>query len=186
MFCKLCSVSAAVMVCLAVGGCGSATDDNSSFSGGGAANDEATSSEEFAASSTSNASTTPVTTAPAPENGLQEVANEIIPDPVQGVSSERIFNFLWKPESERNGLLVILVNPRDVTIRVTGSISETLANSGASNGRGTTARSSFSGCAFGNNVVVEFFDGAGRRILVRDGSRSVRIPSGCDRFEFVI
>lgn len=100
------------------------------------------------------------------------------------VSSQHISDFLWKPASERNGNLVVLVNPSRVEIVVTGSISESLDDSGPSNGRGTTGRSNFSGCSFGDNITVEFFDTSGRRILVADGRSAVRIPRGCDRFEF--
>lgn len=105
--------------------------------------------------------------------------------PVQEpVSSKVIDDFLWKPEAERDGKLVVLVNPSNVTVLVNGS--ETLNNTGPSNGRGTTARASRSGCAYGNNVRVEFFDSDGRRIRVQDGRDYVTVPSGCSRYEFVL
>ncbi|MCB0335456.1 MAG: hypothetical protein KDD62_04100, partial [Bdellovibrionales bacterium] len=96
-----------------------------------------------------------------------------------------INDFIWKPASERNGLLVVLVNPVNTRIVVTGTtMSETLLDSGPSNGRGTTGRSTFSGASFGNGVKVEFFDSTGARILVADGRRWVDIPIGAHRLEF--
>lgn len=104
--------------------------------------------------------------------------------PVQElVSSTRIRSFLWKPVSERDGNLVILVNPFNVDVLVNG---ELLTNFGASNGRGTTARANRSGAGFGSNITVEFFDSSGRRILLNDGRESVTIPSGGSRVEFNI
>jgi len=106
------------------------------------------------------------------------------PSPSSSVSTLRISSFIWKPKSEKNGNLVVLVNPTRVKVLVTGSISESLTDFGPSNGKGTTARSSFSGCSFGDNVTVEFFDSAGKRILTAGGRSSLSIPRGCDRFEF--
>ena len=95
-----------------------------------------------------------------------------------------ISDFLWKPESERDGNLVILVDPQGVRIVVTGRISEELTDFGPSNGRGTTARAVHSGCDFGSNVTVEFFSRSGTRMSVSDGRSSVNIPNGCNRLEF--
>lgn len=106
------------------------------------------------------------------------------PDDSEEISSQVIDDFLWKPQSERNGNLVVLVNPSNVRIDVTGVISETLTDSGPSNGRGTTGRSIFSGFQFGDNVRVEFFDSNNRRIRVANGDDFVTIPQGRDRFEF--
>lgn len=99
-------------------------------------------------------------------------------------SSTVIKNFIWKPKSEKNGKLVVLVNPTNVRIEVTGSISETLSDFGPSNGKGTTARGSFAGCSYGSNVKVEFFNSSGARINVSDGSTKVTVPNGCNRKEF--
>jgi len=104
-------------------------------------------------------------------------------DVEEEVSSSLIRSFLWKPVAERDGNLVVLVNPFNVTIRVTGASTETLVDYGPTNGRGTTSRGAKPGCAYGNGVKVEFFDPANRRILMADGSGSITVPRGCDRFE---
>ncbi|MCB0358508.1 MAG: hypothetical protein KDD44_02700 [Bdellovibrionales bacterium] len=76
------------------------------------------------------------------------------------------------------------MDPVGVRVEVTGAIAETLVDFGPSNERGTTARGSFSGCEYGNNVQVTFFDRFNRRIPVADGRTSVIVPRGCDRLEF--
>lgn len=94
-----------------------------------------------------------------------------------------ILSFVWKPESESDGNLVVLINPLDATVRVTGSISETLVNSGASNGFGTTARGTLSGCDYGQGVIVEFFSSEGKQLRTSGGNLSITIPDGCNRYE---
>ena len=99
------------------------------------------------------------------------------------VSSKVIRRFLWKPVSERDGNVVVLVDPTDVQIIVSGSRSESLTDFGPSNGRGTTSRGSFPGCGYGTSVLVEFFDRFGRRVRMASGHNSVRVKDGCDRME---
>jgi hypothetical protein len=100
----------------------------------------------------------------------------------EAISPKRIRDFLWKPISESNRNLAILVDPTLITVVVTGAVSETLINTGPSNGRGTTARSAqFPGARFGSNVLVEFFDENGKRVLLNNGERSLIIPNGRDR-----
>jgi hypothetical protein len=100
----------------------------------------------------------------------------------EAISPKRITDFLWKPISESNKNLAILVDPTLITVVVTGVISETLVNTGPSNGRGTTARSgSNPGARFGTNILVEFFDENGKRVLLNNGERSIIIPNGRDR-----
>ncbi|WKZ56567.1 MAG: hypothetical protein QY326_07505 [Bdellovibrionota bacterium] len=118
------------------------------------------------------------------QSDLNDGGNEEPSGSDSSISSSLINDFLWKPVSESDGNLVVLVNPIGVRVEVTGAISETLADRGPSNGRGTTARARSPGCRFGDRVVVEFFDRSGRRILLEDGRRSVTVPRGCDRYEF--
>ena len=66
-----------------------------------------------------------------------------------------ISNFLWKPKAEKDGNLVVLLNPSGARITVNGDV---LTDFGPSNGRGTTSRAGKSGCAYGANVVVKVFD----------------------------
>lgn len=84
--------------------------------------------------------------------------------------------FLWKPESERDGTLVVLVEEEGASVLVTGNISEALQNTGPSNGYGTTARGAFSGCDYGENIAVEIFKAG-------DLIDSLIVPDGCERFE---
>lgn len=113
----------------------------------------------------------------------------VTPDPTEKISQQVISNFLWKPNSERDGNLAILVNPENTRILITGAISEEVTNHGPSNGRGTTGRTFHRGCHYGQNVIVEFFESDGTtRMQVReaDGAlgNNLTIPNGCDRFEF--
>lgn len=96
------------------------------------------------------------------------------------VSTQTISWFLWKPVSESNGNLAILVDPFQIDVRVNGT---RLTNTGPSNGRGTTARANRPGCAFGANARVEFFDRLGRRVLVDNGASSITVANGCNRVE---
>ena len=98
-------------------------------------------------------------------------------------SEAEILEFVWKPESESDGNLVVLINPVDATVIVTGDISETLLNAGASNGFGTTARGSAKGCDYGQGVIVEFFDSEGKPIKTGGGNLEITIPDGCNRYE---
>lgn len=111
---------------------------------------------------------------------LQSCYETLIPR----VSADVITNFLWKPEAERDGNLVVLVSPYDATVVVRGAITETLVNGGPSNGRGTTARASSPGCAYGDQVRVEVFDAEGLQIYTNSGADHIVVPSGCDRTEY--
>ena len=93
-----------------------------------------------------------------------------------------ISNFLWKPRAERDGNLVVLLNPYGATVIVN---EETiLVGSGPSNGRGTTARANKPGGAFGTNIKVEVFDEAGRTLVFPNGELFYIIPNGASRVEF--
>lgn len=99
-------------------------------------------------------------------------------EPEEGGS---VSNFLWKPISERDGNLVVLLSPRGATVIVNGT---TLTDFGSSNGRGTTARANRPGAAFGSNVTVQAFDSDGRVLLFPGGADSFNIPNGSERVEF--
>lgn len=124
------------------------------------------------------------------ESILVETPTMPTPDPDQNNTNDGYYpdtaidDFLWKPVSESTGNLVVLLNVKDAVVKVKGAVSEQLVNTGPSNGRGTTARASRSGCAFGKNIKVEVFDRNGQRILVKDGSKSISIQNGCDRVEW--
>lgn len=88
--------------------------------------------------------------------------------------------FLWKPVSERDGNLVILLQPFGATVSVNG---QRLENFGPSNGRGTTARANRPGCAFGRDVTVTAVGIDGERLTFPNGRREVIISNGCNRVE---
>ncbi len=92
-----------------------------------------------------------------------------------------VSNFLWKPVSDSNGMLVVLLNPAGATVVVNGTA---LRNVGPSNGRGTTARGDKSGCSFGSNVKVRVYSQRGGIILFPNGEAEYTIPNGCTRYEF--
>lgn len=92
-----------------------------------------------------------------------------------------VSEFLWKPVSERDGNLAVLLNPFGARVVVNG---ETLPDTGPSNGRGVTARANKPGCAFGSNIKIEAFDSDGLVLLWPGGATEYRIPNGCDRVEF--
>lgn len=148
-------------------GCGSADENREFIPSGGSST--ATQDEET--------ETQPETVAP-PATATPK------PAPTPAVSTKVVSRFLWKPDSERNGNLVILASPTGLQVRVTGDISELLANTGPSNGYGTTARGSFPGCSYGKSIIVEFFDTAGKRVLIAGGGSSISVPDGCNRATF--
>jgi hypothetical protein len=163
----------AVLSLLAVvwAGCGSASDDI--VIGGVAEPVEVMADESLATDGATSNSEQDVAPVVSESNGIS------------AISELRITTFLWKPISEGDGNLVVLVDPIGVDILVTGGISENLRDTGPSNDRGTTARGSFPGCNYGRDILVEFFEEAsGSRILLSDGSDSVRIDDGCNRIEF--
>lgn len=92
-----------------------------------------------------------------------------------------ISNFLWKPQSDSDGSLVILFNPANASVVVNG---ELLRPTGASNGRGTTARGDRSGCAYGAGSVVQAYDASGRVLVFPGGAQTFTIADGCQRVEF--
>ena len=96
-----------------------------------------------------------------------------------------ITRFLWKPVSDSNGNVAVLVDPTEVDVVVNGAVVETLNNVGPSNGRGTTARGELPGCDYGEGgtVIVTFFRN-GQQIGLADGRSSVNVGDGCERIEF--
>ncbi len=99
------------------------------------------------------------------EGGSNEIAGELN-------------SFLWKPQSDSNGLLAVHSGPYNSTVRVNG---ETGTNAGPGNGFGSLARFSKSGCGYGGNVQVEVLNAQGLPYVV-NGQRTITIPSGCNRY----
>ncbi|RMG40885.1 MAG: hypothetical protein D6719_09775 [Candidatus Dadabacteria bacterium] len=103
---------------------------------------------------------------------------QAIKDDAPKLNGGTISNFLWKPSSERNGNLVVLLNPSNATVMVNGEI---LSDSGPSNGRGTTARGSRPGCAYGR-ATIKVFDSSGFPLVFPNGDTKLTV-NGCDRLE---
>ncbi|MGI6680608.1 MAG: hypothetical protein ACOX3T_03895 [Bdellovibrionota bacterium] len=95
-------------------------------------------------------------------------------------SKQVVSNFLWKPKADKDGKLVVLLNPYDVSIFVNG---EKLENTGPSNGRGTTARGRKPGCEYGK-ATVKVIENTGKTVKFPDGNLSYTIEDGCKRVEF--
>jgi hypothetical protein len=100
-------------------------------------------------------------------------------DSAGGTIGGVVSQFLWKPNSDSDGNLVITFSPAAESVVVQG---ESLRSVGAGNGRASTFRASRPGCSYGNNVTVFITDSDGNRI-VAPGGNNVVVPTGCARFE---
>ena len=89
--------------------------------------------------------------------------------------------FLWKPEADKDGKLVVLVSTYNAKVVVNG---ETLNNTGASNGYGSTARGTRNGCAYGANPRVRVYTSKDEIVLFPNGQAEYVIPNGCQRHQF--
>ena len=107
---------------------------------------------------------------------LEEDAEGQLPETGAVVSS-----FIWKPVSERDGNLVVLIRPFAAEIIAGGVV---LSNTGPSNGFSQTSRANRPGCAFGANVPVQAKDRQGRFLVWPNGDTTYTIPNGCNREEF--
>lgn len=96
-----------------------------------------------------------------------------------------VSRFVWKPASESDGNLAVLVNPEGIDILVSGAIAENLTDSGPSNGYGTTGRGSLPGCDYGENITVQFFKD-GKLVETESGATSILVEDGCSRAEVVL
>ena len=120
--------------------------------------------------------------AATPSNAVDSNSSYTSPDGSSGggAGGTTIRDFLWKPTSDTNGKLVVLINPFRAKIVVNGS--ESLVDKGPGNGRGTQGKGSRQGCAYGSNVKVQFFAGDGSLIPTSDGRDGIIVPDGCRRY----
>jgi len=95
--------------------------------------------------------------------------------------TQNLGRFLWKPVAERDGNLVVLVDPRNAVVVVAG---QALVDFGPSNTYGTTARANKPGCAFGGNVPVQVFNKNTGEPYAIKGEDTFFVPNGCSRVEF--
>lgn len=84
--------------------------------------------------------------------------------------------FLWKPESDRDGLLAIHTTPGDTKVVVDG---ETGANFGPGNGFGNLARFLKIGCEY-EKPKIQVFDAAGVPYTV-GGKTTFTVPDPCEQ-----
>ncbi|MCB0343830.1 MAG: hypothetical protein KDD66_01865 [Bdellovibrionales bacterium] len=172
----------ALLLCFAAG-CGSASQDDLVFVDDGSAAQTPSGTTSATSDDDIVVPPLPEPTAPVESSGF-EVAEQT-QGTTAGLSSSSISWFLWKPVSDSDGNVVVLVDPVGVTVVATGSAgAETLRDVGPSNDRGTTARGSVPGCRFGRNVIVEFYDSRGRIVPIVNGNYRVQVPDGCQRAEF--
>lgn len=87
--------------------------------------------------------------------------------------------FLWKPVSDKDGNLAILVDECSVRVFVNG---QELEQAGAGNARCTTVRGDKPGCAYGN-ATIEIFDAFTGLPYVFNGGKTKLTVNGCQRFE---
>ncbi len=98
----------------------------------------------------------------------------------ESFSNDVVRRVLWKPNSERNGNLVLLVGNSGITASVNG---QDLENEGFGNGFGSTNRANAPGGAFGGNITVNFYNSSGLRLRLGNGEDSLIIPNGSERVE---
>lgn len=99
----------------------------------------------------------------------------------QEIRGELKTSFLWKPVSDSDGNLAVLVYECNVRVFVNGT---ELRFAGSGNGRCSTMRGDRPGCAYGSNAVVKVIDADTELPYTHEGSTEITIPSGCQRFEF--
>jgi hypothetical protein len=88
--------------------------------------------------------------------------------------------FLWKPVSDKDGNLAILVDECSVRVFVNG---QELEQAGAGNARCTTVRGAKPGCAYGQATVEIFDQFTGLPYVFPNGKTKLSV-NGCSRFEF--
>ena len=90
-------------------------------------------------------------------------------------------DFLWKPVADHRGVLVVLEKHCNTRILVNGV---ELESRGASNGRCNTTYGRKVGCGYGSKKKNEGKEKTRGRAYTYQGDPYVRIPNGCQRFEF--
>ncbi|MCB0309921.1 MAG: hypothetical protein KDD42_01720 [Bdellovibrionales bacterium] len=88
--------------------------------------------------------------------------------------------FRWNP-ADQLGRAAIFVDVEVSKIEVNGSIAEDFEIQ-ASEDNGSVAYGSFSGCAYGERVIVNFLDDDSRPIHSKTGIEVVVVPDGCSPF----
>lgn len=104
-------------------------------------------------------------------------------EPPPPVVEKQVTKFLWKPISESNGNLVVLINPGSTNIFAEGNLAgEKLVDHGPSNNFEVTARGTMPGCAYGNIVNVRFVDIESGIEIFPSFGKNITLD-GCNRVE---
>lgn len=97
------------------------------------------------------------------------------------IGNQVVSNFLWKPVSDKDGKLTVLLNPGSVDVYVG---SEKLYHSGSGNGRATIVRGNKPGCNYPAPIRVKVLEHNGKLVAFPGGKSYYEIPNGCKRTEF--
>ena len=97
------------------------------------------------------------------------------------IGDQVVSNFLWKPVSDKDGKLTVLLNPGGVDVYVG---NEKLSHSGSGNGRATIVRGNKQGCNYPAPIRVKVIDSNGKLVAFPGGKAYYDIPNGCKRTEF--
>lgn len=102
-------------------------------------------------------------------------------DATDSVAGQLACGFLWKPESDKDGNLAVLVDECDVDVYANG---EKLSQAGSGNGRCTTTRSGKPGCSYGGRATVKVIEQKSGLPYVFPNGATELVLDGCRRVEF--
>jgi hypothetical protein len=102
-------------------------------------------------------------------------------DATDSVAGQLKCGFLWKPASDKDGNLAVLVDECDVDVYANG---EKLSQAGSGNGRCTTTRSGKPGCSYGGRATVKVIDQRSGLPYVFPNGSTEFVLDGCKRVEF--
>ena len=98
------------------------------------------------------------------------------------VSSQVVSDFLWKPNSDSDGNLVVLLKPSS-TAKVTVN-GEEGRDGGVGNGGRAHARFNKPGCAYGPVATVKAYNSNDELLTWPNGASEYTVSTPCSRVEF--
>ena len=126
-----------------------------------------------AAAAPAPAATSSSSTSAAPKSTSSSSSSSGNSSSSSGSGSGPSGGFVWKPVSESNGKLAVILPASYVnvtSIRISGARSESASRSAIANGGRPHFRFSMPGAAYGKNITVS---GGGRSWRIADGSKRV-------------